>query len=139
MLPHRGNTPNSKRNRFPRLPPVWNVRGFLIPSLKLPSSVGKQQNPRLSSIVCWITGRNPKRGLRGLNRRCALHRLLQIKQPTQLLSSRWFLAGDVSGKLVLIEDLPNARQESRQFPGKLRVMFRLLGKRDQLLTDEVVE
>jgi hypothetical protein len=56
-----------------------------------------------------------------------------------LLSRGWFLARDISGKLVLIEHLPDCREETRQLLGVLWATLGFIRKRDQFLADEVVE
>ncbi len=64
---------------------------------------------------------------------------VHVQQPAELFSSRRLLARDISGKLILIEYLPNGRKKSRQFLRELRLAFGLIRERHQLLADEVVE
>jgi hypothetical protein len=49
------------------------------------------------------------------------------------------LARDISGKLILIEHLPDGSKKSRQFLRELRLALGLVREGHQFLTDEVVE
>jgi hypothetical protein len=49
------------------------------------------------------------------------------------------LARDISGKLILIEYLPNGCEKSRQFLRELRLSLGFVRERHQLLADELVE
>ena len=55
--------------------------------------------------------------------------LPHVQQSAQLLSDSRFLARYISGELVLIEDLPDTSQESRQLLCEFGLMFRFPGKR----------
>jgi len=50
-----------------------------------------------------------------------------------------FQARDVPGDLVLVEDLPYLRQEARQLPGELGVVFSCIREIQELLANQVIE
>ena len=59
---------------------------------------------------------------------------VHVQQPAELFSSRRLLARDISGKLILIEYLPNGRKKSRQFLRELRLALGLVASRNRLST-----
>jgi hypothetical protein len=64
---------------------------------------------------------------------------LQEQKAPESGSPSWPLAGDIAGYFELVEDFPDRRQETWQFPGVLRLVLRGVGKRHQLFADQVIQ
>jgi len=62
-----------------------------------------------------------------------------MEQLAQLLSRGWFLARDISSQLILIEHLPDGRQEPGQFFGELRTSLRFFRERYEFFANQIVE
>jgi len=64
---------------------------------------------------------------------------LQEQEPAEPDSSRWPLAGDVTSYFEFVERAPGRRQETWQFPRKLRMLLGGVGERHELLADQVIQ